>query len=177
MLNHITIHSFQLCALSIAYFILSIFHDYCFKQLISKIQWRRPSLLVMISCEGHHHLSYLKILHHMSLKELSFVMEYSRIFSYVSYWFFLHWYHVSLIPCRFGRKLLWESHHFCSPGLQINDIEPFCQDEIVLYRQCAEKRVSYVKTACLLSDSAWCLFMTELHLIITGQGNKKTDAR
>lgn len=24
--------------------------------------------------------------------------------------------------------------------LQINDIEPFCQDEIVLYRQCAEKR-------------------------------------
>uniref|UniRef100_A0A0E0JF29 DUF7803 domain-containing protein n=1 Tax=Oryza punctata TaxID=4537 RepID=A0A0E0JF29_ORYPU len=25
-------------------------------------------------------------------------------------------------------------------GLQINDIEPFCQDKIVLYRQCAEKR-------------------------------------
>ncbi|XP_024019282.1 uncharacterized protein LOC21392353 isoform X2 [Morus notabilis] len=24
--------------------------------------------------------------------------------------------------------------------LQINDIEPFCQDEIVLYRECAEKR-------------------------------------
>lgn len=24
--------------------------------------------------------------------------------------------------------------------LQINDIEPFCQDELVLYRQCAEKR-------------------------------------
>ncbi|KAF3455291.1 hypothetical protein FNV43_RR05739 [Rhamnella rubrinervis] len=24
--------------------------------------------------------------------------------------------------------------------LQINDIEPFCQDEIVLYRQCTEKR-------------------------------------
>ncbi|KAK4763064.1 hypothetical protein SAY86_008832 [Trapa natans] len=24
--------------------------------------------------------------------------------------------------------------------LQINDIEPFCQDEIVLYRQCAERR-------------------------------------
>ncbi|ERN13119.1 hypothetical protein AMTR_s00040p00174440 [Amborella trichopoda] len=24
--------------------------------------------------------------------------------------------------------------------LQVNDIEPFCQDEIVLYRQCAEKR-------------------------------------
>jgi hypothetical protein len=29
-------------------------------------------------------------------------------------------------------------------GLQINDIEPFCQDEIVLYRQCAEKRVSFI---------------------------------
>lgn len=26
-------------------------------------------------------------------------------------------------------------------GLQINDIEPFCQDELALYRQCAEKRV------------------------------------
>ncbi|KAL2239342.1 UNVERIFIED_CONTAM: hypothetical protein Sindi_0575400 [Sesamum indicum] len=25
-------------------------------------------------------------------------------------------------------------------GLQINDIEPFCQDEIAIYRQCAEKR-------------------------------------
>ncbi|GMG98465.1 hypothetical protein Nepgr_000305 [Nepenthes gracilis] len=24
--------------------------------------------------------------------------------------------------------------------LQVNDIEPFCQDEIVLYRQCAERR-------------------------------------
>ncbi|XVE86719.1 hypothetical protein DITRI_Ditri18aG0056300 [Diplodiscus trichospermus] len=24
--------------------------------------------------------------------------------------------------------------------LQINDIEPFCQDELALYRQCAEKR-------------------------------------
>ncbi|PKA47552.1 hypothetical protein AXF42_Ash014748 [Apostasia shenzhenica] len=24
--------------------------------------------------------------------------------------------------------------------MQINDIEPFCQDEIVLYRQCAERR-------------------------------------
>lgn len=29
----------------------------------------------------------------------------------------------------------------CNVGLQINDIEPFCQDEIALYRQCAEKRV------------------------------------
>ena len=26
-------------------------------------------------------------------------------------------------------------------GLQINDIEPFCQDEIALYKQCAERRV------------------------------------
>ncbi|URE40911.1 hypothetical protein MUK42_32585 [Musa troglodytarum] len=26
-------------------------------------------------------------------------------------------------------------------GLQINNIEPFCQDEIVLYQQCAEKRL------------------------------------
>ncbi|BBH05118.1 hypothetical protein Prudu_016420 [Prunus dulcis] len=25
-------------------------------------------------------------------------------------------------------------------GLQINDIEPFCQDELVMYKQCAEKR-------------------------------------
>ncbi|XP_065865243.1 uncharacterized protein [Euphorbia lathyris] len=25
-------------------------------------------------------------------------------------------------------------------GLQINDIEPFCQDELALYRQCAERR-------------------------------------
>ena len=30
---------------------------------------------------------------------------------------------------------------FCVLGLQINDIEPFCQDEIALYRQCAERRV------------------------------------
>lgn len=28
-------------------------------------------------------------------------------------------------------------------GLQINDIEPFCQDEIALYKQCAERRVSF----------------------------------
>jgi hypothetical protein len=33
------------------------------------------------------------------------------------------------------------------PGLQINDIEPFCQDEIALYRQCAEKRVCYIRIA------------------------------
>ncbi|XP_062015785.1 uncharacterized protein LOC133732288 isoform X2 [Rosa rugosa] len=25
-------------------------------------------------------------------------------------------------------------------GLQINDIEPFCQDELAMYKQCAEKR-------------------------------------
>ncbi|GLT45491.1 hypothetical protein SLA2020_193200 [Shorea laevis] len=29
--------------------------------------------------------------------------------------------------------------------LQINDIEPFCQDELVLYRQCAEKRDKEVR--------------------------------
>ncbi|KAJ3675091.1 hypothetical protein LUZ60_004133 [Juncus effusus] len=29
--------------------------------------------------------------------------------------------------------------------LQINDIEPFCQDEIVLYRQCAEKRDKLIR--------------------------------
>lgn len=28
-----------------------------------------------------------------------------------------------------------------SAGLQLNDIEPFCQDEIALYRECADKRV------------------------------------
>ncbi|CAL9776027.1 unnamed protein product [Musa acuminata subsp. burmannicoides] len=28
--------------------------------------------------------------------------------------------------------------------LEINNIEPFCQDEIVLYQQCAEKRVSHI---------------------------------
>ncbi|KAG4129026.1 hypothetical protein ERO13_D09G053026v2 [Gossypium hirsutum] len=26
----------------------------------------------------------------------------------------------------------------------INDIEPFCQDELALYRQCAEKRVRFL---------------------------------
>ncbi|WVZ87695.1 hypothetical protein U9M48_034293 [Paspalum notatum var. saurae] len=30
--------------------------------------------------------------------------------------------------------------------LQINDIEPFCQDEIVLYRQCAEKMLNTLLT-------------------------------
>ncbi|CAN1252321.1 hypothetical protein LINPERPRIM_LOCUS7980 [Linum perenne] len=28
--------------------------------------------------------------------------------------------------------------------LQVNDIEPFCQDELSLYRECAEKRVSLI---------------------------------
>ncbi|XP_065003351.1 uncharacterized protein LOC135635869 isoform X2 [Musa acuminata AAA Group] len=36
-------------------------------------------------------------------------------------------------------------------GLQINDIEPFCQDEIVLYRECAEKRDKELRQR--LSDS------------------------
>lgn len=31
----------------------------------------------------------------------------------------------------------------CVIGLQINDIEPFCQDEIALYKQCAERRVRF----------------------------------
>lgn len=34
-------------------------------------------------------------------------------------------------------------HWFCTTGLQINDIEPFCQDEIAMYKQCAERRVSF----------------------------------
>jgi hypothetical protein len=43
-------------------------------------------------------------------------------------------------------------------GLQINDIEPFCQDEIVLYQQCSEKQVSFIgKTAKVLNiDLLWC---------------------
>nr|KJB31125.1 hypothetical protein B456_005G178100 [Gossypium raimondii] len=28
--------------------------------------------------------------------------------------------------------------------LQIKDIEPFCQDELALYRQCAKKRVRFL---------------------------------
>ncbi|URE40912.1 hypothetical protein MUK42_32585 [Musa troglodytarum] len=39
----------------------------------------------------------------------------------------------------FGNKR--ESHLVNALGLQINNIEPFCQDEIVLYQQCAEKRL------------------------------------
>lgn len=33
------------------------------------------------------------------------------------------------------------SSHLKTLGLQVNDIEPFCQEEIALYRECAEKRV------------------------------------
>lgn len=29
-------------------------------------------------------------------------------------------------------------------GLQINDIEPFCQDEIALYKQCTQRRVRWM---------------------------------
>lgn len=36
------------------------------------------------------------------------------------------------------------SQGFSDLGLQINDIEPFCQDEIALYRQCAERRVRMI---------------------------------
>ncbi|XP_072953203.1 uncharacterized protein [Typha angustifolia] len=43
-----------------------------------------------------------------------------------------------LIPQEIASHVL-EGVDLCD-GLQINDIEPFCQDEIVLYRQCAEKR-------------------------------------
>ncbi|KAJ4758540.1 transmembrane protein [Rhynchospora pubera] len=39
--------------------------------------------------------------------------------------------------------------------LQINDIEPFCQDEIVLYRQCAEKRDKEIRER--LKDSEYKL--------------------
>lgn len=39
--------------------------------------------------------------------------------------------------------------------LQINDIEPFCQDEIVLYRQCAEKRDKMLRER--LQDSEYKL--------------------
>ncbi|KAF7001678.1 hypothetical protein CFC21_017294 [Triticum aestivum] len=39
--------------------------------------------------------------------------------------------------------------------LQINDIEPFCQDEIVLYKQCAEKRDKEIRER--LQDSEYKL--------------------
>uniref|UniRef100_A0A0E0KQ88 DUF7803 domain-containing protein n=1 Tax=Oryza punctata TaxID=4537 RepID=A0A0E0KQ88_ORYPU len=44
---------------------------------------------------------------------------------------------------------------FYVTGLQINDIEPFCQDEIVLYRQCAEKRDKEIRER--LQDSEYKL--------------------
>ncbi|MQM05474.1 hypothetical protein Taro_038278, partial [Colocasia esculenta] len=39
--------------------------------------------------------------------------------------------------------------------LQVNDVEPFCQDEIVLYRQCAEKRDKLLRQR--LQDSEYKL--------------------
>ncbi|XP_028788448.1 uncharacterized protein LOC114744442 [Neltuma alba] len=36
--------------------------------------------------------------------------------------------------------------------LQINDVEPFCQDEIALYRQCAERRDKEVRKRLLDSE-------------------------
>ncbi|URD93609.1 hypothetical protein MUK42_31653 [Musa troglodytarum] len=33
-------------------------------------------------------------------------------------------------------------------SLQINDIDPFCQDEIVLYRECAAKRIVNINWDC-----------------------------
>ncbi|RWW49305.1 hypothetical protein BHE74_00044566, partial [Ensete ventricosum] len=38
-------------------------------------------------------------------------------------------------------------------GLQINDIESFCQDAIVLYLECAKKRVSNIYLRRRFSDS------------------------
>ncbi|KAL5131990.1 hypothetical protein HKD37_12G034756 [Glycine soja] len=40
-------------------------------------------------------------------------------------------------------------------GLQINDIEPFCQDEIALYKQCAERRDKEIRKR--LQDSEFKL--------------------
>ncbi|XP_066168132.1 uncharacterized protein [Oryza sativa Japonica Group] len=37
-------------------------------------------------------------------------------------------------------------------GLQINDIEPFCQDEIVFYRQCAAKRDKEIREKMVDSE-------------------------
>lgn len=49
----------------------------------------------------------------------------------------------------------------CFIGLQINDIEPFCQDEIAVYRRCAEKRVR------LLFASVFNLSFSSLRFIET----------
>jgi hypothetical protein len=46
--------------------------------------------------------------------------------------------------CPFPYVKRMKKIYFCGPGLQINDIEPFCQDEIVLYQKCVAKRVSYI---------------------------------
>jgi hypothetical protein len=52
-----------------------------------------------------------------------------------------------------------------SPGLQIIDIEPFCQYEIVVCGRCAEQSFRYI---CLSSDSGWWLCNhTKLHITIT----------
>ncbi|CAL9037874.1 unnamed protein product [Musa banksii] len=42
------------------------------------------------------------------------------------------------------RNLFLLNHLINTFGLKINNIKPFCQDEIVLYQQCAEKRVSHI---------------------------------
>ncbi|CAL9113088.1 unnamed protein product, partial [Musa acuminata var. zebrina] len=42
------------------------------------------------------------------------------------------------------RNLFLLNHLVNAFGLKINNIEPFCHDEIVLYQQCAEKRVSHI---------------------------------
>jgi len=39
----------------------------------------------------------------------------------------------------FYLNVLWALLYLA--GLQINDIEPFCQEEIALYKECAERRV------------------------------------
>ncbi|MED6205237.1 hypothetical protein PIB30_016030 [Stylosanthes scabra] len=39
--------------------------------------------------------------------------------------------------------------------LQINDIEPFCQDELALYKQCAERRDKEIRNR--LQESEWKL--------------------
>ncbi|KAK4382388.1 hypothetical protein Sango_2876600 [Sesamum angolense] len=41
-------------------------------------------------------------------------------------------------------------------GLQINDIEPFCQDEIAIYRQCAERRTKLKKDAASWNQKQHC---------------------
>lgn len=53
------------------------------------------------------------------------------------------------ISLHFTRSLIVKENCL---GLQINDIEPFCQDEIALYRQCAEKRVRVLYIFFEMSD-------------------------